>query len=164
MIERVCGMCGSAWGKSFKFCPADGSVLVAVDTVIGRGAELTPPRPLRQKKSAHGRSEQELAEGSEAERAIGRRPSSTRGFGAPEPAPPASADWVNPVFTNKKSREAAAYIETACHQRPNSLVELPSGAVVATDVQRALPLEGGPKTSQTQRSRLALRVGGDLVQ
>ncbi len=163
MIERVCGTCGSAWGKSFKFCPADGSVLVAVDTVIGRGAELAPQRPARPKRSASARSETELAAVTEAERAASRKPSSTRAFGTPEPSPLVLAEWVNPVFTNKKSREAAAFIQTACHQRPSSLVELATGAVVAADVQAALPLDGGPKTSPTQRSRFALRVGGDLV-
>lgn len=163
MIERVCGMCGSAWGKSFKFCPADGAVLVAVDTVFGRGAEVVAQRPVRQKKSSYARTEPELKAVSDIDRAAGRKPSSTRGFGAPEPAPMAPTDWVNPVFTSKKSREAAAFVETACHQRPTSLVDAPEGKS-ANDAQRALPLDGGPKTSPTQRSRFALRVGGDLVQ
>jgi|GEM_PF-2755804 len=161
MIERVCGMCGSAWGKSYKFCPADGAVLVAVDSIVARMPEFAAMRPVRQKKSSNGRTEPELEAVSEVDRA--RKPSPTRGFGATDTSQMAPTEWVNPVFTNKKSHEAAAFVETACHQRPSILVEALAGRS-ATEALHVPAIENGPKTSPTQRSRFGLRVGGDLVQ
>ncbi len=141
MVERICGVCGGVWGKSFKFCPSDGSLLVAVDTIV----KAEPLRPKRARRSDPA---------IEVER---RRATHTREFSEQsterQEIPP-KPDWTNPVFTLRKSHTAAAFDETACHKRPALDAH---GALVHDAVEPK-----GPKTNPHPRP--VSRVGGDMMQ
>ena len=171
MVERICGICGGVWGKSFKFCPSDGSLLVAVDTIV----PVEQPRPKRVRRSDPAievdasrrrpsmtrefREQRSVASGEQQwceQRSVasGEQPwCEQRSVASGEPAT-SKPDWTSPIFTLRKSHAAAAFDETACHKRP------------VADIQGALALESadrkGPKTNP--HPRFVPRVGGDLMQ
>jgi len=149
MVERICGTCGGAWAKNFKFCPTDGSELVAVNPIVGKAAKLVAGKP----------SASAAVEVKEADRSASRKPSATRGFDVPDLVEPAQAPEVSTVLTGRKSFDAAAFVETACHPRPKR----PSPRLPVTEPAPPAP-EPSAQANPTQRRRFALRHGGDLVQ
>lgn len=131
MIERLCGTCGSAWDRSFKFCPSDGSELVVIRRVGARVATLRPRASAQPARHLTG----------------------TIGYGRGGVARRLPGHWVNPIHKYYKARGPDAFVETADHQRPEGVDPFDPDAAPQ-------PRTDSGGVNQTQRS-FTLCAGGD---